>query len=89
MLKEELTILFTWVDSLSSESMYTPKFLTTAELVILSSPILMESSLTLSSCCQTPTMMNSVLFLFNLRKFKLIHALMSSKQFSKFLMLVS
>ena len=36
-------------DSLSSESMYTPKFLTTAELVILSSPILMESSLTLSS----------------------------------------
>ena len=41
MLKEELTILFTWVDSLSSESMYTPKFLTTAELVILSSSILM------------------------------------------------
>ena len=49
MLKEELTILFTRVNSLSSESMYTPKFLTTAELVILSSPILMERSVTLSS----------------------------------------
>ena len=35
--------------------MYTPKFLTTAVLVIISSPTLMESSPTLSSYCWTPT----------------------------------
>ena len=50
----------------------------------MSSPTFMESFLILSSCCQTPTIMNSVLISLSLRKFKLIYIVMSSKPFSRF-----